>query len=407
MSEAFIGRQPIFDDKLNVYGYELLFRQSNTDQAAVTNGDQATSQVVLNTFVEMGLDKIVGNHLAFINFTRNFILKDTPLLLPKERVVIEILEDEVVDEDFIQGVKRLAKDGYRIALDDFCFDGKWAPLISTVDLFKVDVLALGQLDMSEVKRQVHKLFTYGKKILAEKIETREDFETFKKMGFDYFQGYFLCRPTVVSQACLSTNRLATLRLVGALQKPDIDVDEVESLIREDVSLTFKLLRYINSAFFALSEEISSVRQAVVYLGAAPVKRWAMLLAMAGMSDQPQELMRLALVRGSFCELLCVKAGGENPESYFIVGLFSLLDAILGTPLPDLLKELPLSAEVVAALSNQEGSMGEALKCTLAYEQCEWSDVRFEALDMSALAEVYLDAVQWSWAMNVLLSGDEQ
>ena len=403
MSQAFLGRQPIFDANLDIYGYELLFRQAGTYQADIQDGDQATSQVVVNAFIEMGLDKVVGNHLAFINFTRKFLLEDHPLLFPKDRVVMEIPENEVVDEDLIQAVKRLSENGYRIALDDYGFEPRWAPLIPAVDLIKLEVPALNALDQSEVRAQVRALHAQGKKTLAEKVENSEEFKTYKEMGVDYFQGYFLCRPKLISHTRLSTNRLAALRLLGALQQPDLGVDEIEVLIREDVSLSFKLLRYINSAFFALAQEISSVREAIVYLGMGQVKHWATALVMAGMSEQPQELMRLALVRGEMCQLLCEKEESGNPESYFLVGLFSLLDAIVGMPLPEVLHQLPLTNEVMAATINHEGMMGEALKCSIAYERCEWWDVKFGTLNHSDLAGIYLEAVQWSWAMNELIT----
>ncbi len=401
MPQVFVGRQPIFDANLNLYAYELLFRQGNHEQANVTNGEQATIQVLVNTFIEIGLDRIVGEHLAFINFTRKLLVSDDLSSFSPDRLGIEILENEVVDGELVQAVEDLSQRGFTIALDDFVVDPRWEPLMSAVGLVKIDVQAL---DISEVREHVRILRRHGKKILAEKVETREEFEAYKAMGFDYFQGYFLSRPEVISQEYLPTNRLVTLQLLAALQKPDIDIDEIEELVRQDVSLSFKLLRYINSAFFALTERVSSVRQAVVYLGISSVKRWTTLLILAGMSDQPPELMRVGLVRGFMCEQLCRKADCGEPDSYFMVGLFSVLDALLNLPMARILKELPLSQEVTAAISNHEGLMGEALKCTLAYEECNWIKVEFIDLDDEALSEVYLDAVQWSWAMNELLSG---
>ena len=402
MSQVFVGRQPIFDGNLNLYAYELLFRQGNHEQANVTNDEQATTRVLVNTFIEIGLDQIVGNHLAFINFTRNLLVSDELFSFPPDRLGIEILENVVVDADLVHAVQELSQRGFTIALDDFVYEPRWEPLMSAVSLVKIDVRIL---DTSEVKDHVRILRQHGKIILAEKVETREEFEAYKAMGFDYFQGYFLSRPEVIAQESLPTNRLVTLQLLAALQNPTIDVDEIEVLVRQDVSLSFKLLRYINSAFFALTEKVSSVRQAVVYLGIRSVKRWTTLLIMAGMNDQPPELMRVGLVRGFMCEHLCRKAACREPDSYFIVGLFSVLDALLNLPMSRILEKLPLSQEVTAAIANHEGLLGEALRCTLAYEECDWSKVEFAELDEEALAEVYLDSVQWSWAMNELLSGD--
>jgi len=243
----------------------------------------------------------------------------------------------------------------------------------------------------------------GKQILAEKVETREEFETYKAMGFDYFQGYFLSRPEVISRETVPVNRLNTLQLLAAFQNPDIGVDDIEELVRRDVSLSFKLLRYINSAFFALTEKVSSVRQAVVYLGLGPVKRLTSMLIVSEINDQPQELMRVALVRGNMCERLCQKAVGAEPDSYFIVGLFSVLDALLNLPLSRILEQLPLSEKVTIAILKQEGLMGDALRCTLAYEECDWAKVEFAEFSEEALSENYAESIRWSWAMSSLLS----
>ena len=400
MPQVFVGRQPIFDANLNLFAYELLFRQGNHQQAGVIDGDQATAQVLVNTFLEFGLEQLVGNHLAFVNFTRNILLSDELPPFPPDRLGIEILENEVLDEDLVNAVEKLPQKGFTLALDDFVYDPIWEPLIAAVSLVKIDVRSLTP---SAVQEQVHIMRRCGKQILAEKVETREEFETYKARGFDYFQGYFLSRPEVISRETVPVNRLNTLQLLAAFQNPDIDVDDIEELVRRDVSLSFKLLRYINSAFFALTEKVSSVRQAVVYLGLGPVKRLTNMLIVSEINDQPQELMRVALVRGNMCERLCQKADGAEPDSYFIVGLFSVLDALLNLPLSRILEQLPLSEKVTTAILKQEGLMGDALRCTLAYEECDWEKVEFAELSEEALSEVYAESVRWSWAMSSLLS----
>ena len=400
MPQVFVGRQPIFDANLNLFAYELLFRQGNHQQAGVIDGDQATAQVLVNTFLEFGLEQLVGNHLAFVNFTRSILLSDELPPFPPDRLGIEILENEVLDEDLVNAVEKLSQKGFTLALDDFVYDPIWEPLIAAVSLVKIDVRSLTP---SAVQEQVHIMRRRGKQILAEKVETREEFETYKAMGFDYFQGYFLSRPEVISRETVPVNRLNTLQLLAAFQNPDIGVDDIEELVRRDVSLSFKLLRYINSAFFALTEKVSSVRQAVVYLGLGPVKRLTSMLIVSEINDQPQELMRVALVRGNMCERLCQKAVGAEPDSYFIVGLFSVLDALLNLPLSRILEQLPLSEKVTIAILKQEGLMGDALRCTLAYEECDWAKVEFAEFSEEALSENYAESIRWSWAMSSLLS----
>ena len=212
MPQVFVGRQPIFDANLNLFAYELLFRQGNHQQAGVIDGDQATAQVLVNTFLEFGLEQLVGNHLAFVNFTRSILLSDELPPFPPDRLGIEILENEVLDEDLVNAVEKLSQKGFTLALDDFVYDPIWEPLIAAVSLVKIDVRSWTP---SAVQEQVHIMRRRGKQILAEKVETREEFETYKAMGFDYFQGYFLSRPEVISRETVPVNRLNTLQLLAA------------------------------------------------------------------------------------------------------------------------------------------------------------------------------------------------
>ncbi len=392
MDQAFVGRQPIFDRDLNVYAYELLFRAGTANAAGEVDDTLATSQVVLNTFTELGLEHIVGEHKAFINLGRDFLLDDSPLPFPKERVVLEILERVEVDEAVIAAVRGFARDGYTVALDDFIYHDTLQPLVDIAHIIKIDVRSL---DPAAINTHVQRLHVNGTRLLAEKVETQEEFDSLKAMGFDYFQGYFLERPKVISGRRTPAGRLSVMRLLAHLQQPDVDIADVERLIGQDVSLSYKLLRYINSAFFSLPKRVESIRNAVVYLGLGAIKRWVSLLAMSGMDDRPSELLVTALLRARMAELLATAAGYPDREKFFTAGLFSTLDALMEMKMNEILEALPLADDLEAALLRHEGPLGEALACVVAHEHWSWEAVSFGGLSQAAINEAYVEATGWS------------
>lgn len=390
MQDVFIGRQPIYDRQLAVHAYELLFRHNATNAAEFLNGDEATSRVILTTFTEIGLENIVGAQPAFINLTRGFILGRYPLPGLGGRLVLEVLEDIEVDQELVDGVARLAAQGFRIALDDFIYRPHLAPLVALADIVKIDLRALGREEVVrhvEVLRREHRV-----QLVAEKVETQEEFDFCRDLGFDYFQGYFLCRPNVVQGRATPPNRLAALRLLAELQKPQIDFPELEQLIVQDVALTYRVLRYINSAFFGLRQKVESVHRAVVLLGIDALRTLASLIVLSRIDDKPHELLTTALLRAKMCELLSER----DAESAFTVGLFSMLDAMMDRPLEELLERLPLSDAVVTALLHRKGPLGRVLAAVVRYERGE-----FEALEAPAarggpdLAGAYLQAVEYA------------
>lgn len=392
MQDIFIGRQPIFDRDLNVFAYELLFRSGTRNHAGEFDGDQATSQVIVNAFIEIGLEQIVGPHPAFINLTRSFVTSVTPLPFPKDRVVLELLEDIRPDAEVVSGVRNLAAQGYVIALDDFVFNENLKPLIEHAQIVKIDLMTLSREELAE---HVRLLNGYDVKLLAEKIETQEEFEHCKALGFSYFQGYFLSRPNIVQSTQLPPNRLAVLQLLAKLQDPQSDATDIEALIGQDVALSYKLLRYINSAFFAFPKKIESIRQAVVYLGMQSIKTWVSLLVVAGLGNKPAELVTQAMQRAKMCELLAKTAKRPNADSYFTVGLFSLLEALMDTPLEKILASLPFTDDIRRALLEQEGPYGEALSCAIAYEKGDFMRARFDRLAPSQMTDTYLASARWA------------
>lgn len=403
MIDAFIGRQPIFDRQLRVYAYELLFRPSSANQANILDGDRATSQVILNTVTAIGLERIIGTRRAFINLTRSFVLDNRPLPFSRNQVALEILEDIEVDQELLEGVKRLANMGYFIALDDFLFHESLRPLVELADLIKIDLRAA---DRSTVAAHVSELRPYGVKLLAEKVETQEEFAFCRELGFDYFQGYFLCRPKVIKGRRLPANRVAILRLVSELQKPDIDVHDIEKTIGQDLSLSYKLLRYINCAAFSPARKIESIRQAIVLMGTDAIKRWATLLALAEIDDKPHELMTSAMVRGKMCEHLALLMGHSHLSSFFTVGLFSVLDALMDLPLEQILPSLPISDEIAAALLRYEGPLGEVLHSVAAYERGDWDVLTGSRLTPAQASDTYLQSIHWADETLHSLSGPQ-
>lgn len=393
---ALVGRQPILDRDQRAFGHELLYRSADGGGPAGVDGDRMTSRVVLDAFLEIGIERVVGDGLAFVNVTREFLLDDDPPPLPRERVVLEILEDAVIDEELIGAVRSWRERGFTIALDDFVYDPRWEPLLPLASVIKIEVPALDEAGLAE---HVRRLRRDGVRLLAEKVETRAEFEELRALGFDLFQGYFFARPEVVSGRRLPENRLATVQLLGALQRPDVDLAKIDALVSRDVALSYKLLRCINSAAFALPRRVESIHRAVVFLGLRALKRLVALAAMAGAEDKPSELVRIALVRARMCERLCAALPGIDEDSGFTVGLFSTLESLMDAPLAEILDKLPLAEEVSAALLAGEGLLGEVLACVLAYERCDWDHARAAGLDPAAIGRAYAEAVDWSYQIS--------
>jgi len=393
-STALVARQPIFDRERNVHAYELLYRSAGQDFADVRDGEHATATVLTSSFLDIGLDRLVENHVAFINVTRPFLLSGAALALPKQRVVLEILEDVEVDEALVAAVRELVGQGYRFALDDFCFDERWRELLELAHVVKVDVMALG---LEGARSHVELLAPFGVELLAEKVESAAEYEALREMGFHYFQGYFFAKPNIVSGARVPESKLAVLRLLVALQDQERDVDEVAALVAQDPSLSYRLLRFINSAFVGLPTRVTTIQRAVVFVGLATIRRWVMLMAVAGHDDKPTELTRTAVLRARMAERISAQSGCVDPDMGFTVGLFSCLDAFMDRPLDELLADLPLAPEVPQALLEHAGQAGAVVECVLAWERGAWHAAAEHGLGLEprALAAIYAEAVEYA------------
>ncbi len=394
--KVYVARQPIFNQRQQVYAYELLFRSGLDNVFAHSDGDEATSRVIADSFLLLGLARITGGHKAFINFTRDLLVNDYATLLPKESVVIEILESVEPDESVLEAAKRAKDQGYLLALDDFVYGPKYDPLLKLTDIVKVDFTVSGPKERRSLAERGSRL---GIKLLAEKVETREEFEEAVRMGYKYFQGYFFAKPNIVSGKGIPGFKLNYLQLLNQIHQPGLDYDDLDKIIRREVSLSFKLLRYINSAAFGLMNKIHSIKQALALLGELNVKKWASLVTLAGMGqDKPDALLVNSLTRAVYCESLAGPVGIKDRASdLFLLGLFSHIEALIDQPMAEIMTALPVADDIKKALQGQENQLRTVFDLVLAHEAGRWDEVFRTAaalgLSEDELPELYLKAVE--------------
>jgi len=399
MENIIIGRQPIYNRLMKVVGYELLFRNFECDGSVCFDGDKATTDVILNTFMEIGLDELVGSGLAFINLTRNFLTEHIPIPMQEDRVVLEVLENIEIDKQLIASLKKLSDRGYKIALDDVVDVNDVKPLLEIADIVKLEILGVYP---RQIEQNVAMLKKTNVRILAEKVESHDEFEFCKRLGCDYFQGFFFSKPNIVTGRRIPESRMALLRLLSRLQAPGIEFSEMDEIIRQDVSISYKLLRLINSSYYARPKKIDSIRQALTLLGIRQIRDWVSLLSLSTIDDKPRELMVTAIIRGKMVETLAQKIHLKNSVLGFTVGLFSVLDALLDKPITEILESLPLTQDVSQALGSHEGKLGGLLNNVLLYEHGMFEDLQFEGFGPEQFRDAYLAAVNWSNAVSGML-----
>jgi EAL and modified HD-GYP domain-containing signal transduction protein len=396
--EHFIARQPIFDLREKVYAYELLFRSGLHNYFDCEDTDRASTSVIANSFLLFGLDEMTVGRRAFLNCTRKVLVEDLATSLPKKHVVLEILEDIEPDDEVIAACRRLKALGYILALDDFVYHLKFEPLLELADIVKVDFLLSGPGERQRISTLLRRR---GIRMLAEKVETREDYEQAVSMGYELFQGYFFSKPIILSRRDIPANKLQYLRILKEIHGPEIDIPRMARTVQSEVSLSFKLLKLINSAAFGLRHKVSNIVQALSLLGEREVRTWVSLLSISAMaSDKPPELVVNSLIRARFCEQAAVLIG-EGPQSgeLFLMGLFSQIDAILDRPLIELLEEIKVSETIRAALLDQVGKHYQLLVLCIALERGYWDQFSTLAeslhLEEIIFSESYLSAVKWA------------
>ena len=399
--DVFVARQAIFDRQLKVQGYELLARSCLDGTCAHAHDLMASLQVITNSFFSMGAENVLGGKRAFINFPQELLQDERALVLPPKTTVIEILETVEPEPAVIEACRALRNKGYKLALDDFSPDSGWSQFAELASIIKIDFRSTSR---EEQRQMVKRYAPQGIRMLAEKVETQAEFREACQMGYEYFQGYFFARPVVLSRQEIPVCKLNHLRILERIHQPELDYPAIEKLIRREVSLASKLLRFINSALFAWGQPVQSIIQALTGMGDQEIRTWVSLATLPALTvDKPDELMRTALVRARFCELLAPGVGlGHRNADLFLIGLFSLLDAMLDRPLEEVLTEIKLNGEIADVLLDQ-AAPGNRLASVYAlirqYEAGQWEPLAAGAdqlaLSKDSIPELYLAAVGWS------------
>ena len=399
--DTYLARQPIFSRTKEIYAYELLFRGGMQNYFPEIDGSSATSRVLSNLFFNADIETITGGKRAFINFTYDLLLKKIPLMFPSEITTVEILEHVAVDEALLECCREFLKRGYVLALDDFDDVPGMEPLLSLAHIIKIDFMKSSREEIEDFARR---FIPEGKKLLAEKVETMEEFQEALAMGFSYFQGYFFSRPQVMRERDIGSLKMNLLQIMSEAGSSEFSISRLEKLISRDVGISYKLLRYLNSPYFRRANEISSIRHAIVMLGENGIKRFLSVIVLAELSDdKPSELLKSSVIRARFCENLALQKGFRpDPSELFTLGLFSLIDAILECPMESIMKKLPLSSGIKSCLAGKSTAFRAYLECTIHYEQAHWDEVFDLAhgldIDVGKLPQIYLDALGWADAL---------
>jgi EAL and modified HD-GYP domain-containing signal transduction protein len=392
MYEIYIARQAILDKSLKVYGYELLARSD--DRVNVNNlpSDIATSRVLSEVFNQFGLDSIVEEKTAVIKLSKRSLLEQIVDGLPKSKVLLEI-NDTFLDDDVIMDeIRRQKSQGARFIYNNYTLTSRAATLLPYCDVVKIDVKNAEPLILEHL---IESLEPYSVKALADKVETYEVLEMCKRVGFKLFQGYFLYEPKVLKSHGMETTKSNLLQLLKELNDPDITVNQLEEIISRDVTLSYKLMRYIESASVMAKKQVASIRNGIVYLGMEAIRNWASIIAMSSVVDKPVELVNQSLIRARMCQLLAERSEQDEPNSYFLAGLFSTLDALLDMPMDQIIHNMPLIEDVKMALLNSGGEINGILQQTLNYEKGNWLALQADELSGADASEAYLKSVAWA------------
>ncbi|WP_432825229.1 EAL and HDOD domain-containing protein [Dactylosporangium sp. CA-092794] len=387
-----VGRQPIFAADGAVHGYELLFRGDAEAVEADERGAYATSRVIITAFTEIGIEPLCGRGLCFVNLTREFLVGDLPLPFDAEQVVLEVLETVRIDDAVVSAVAGLVRQGYRIALDDYVFGLGHEPLLELATYVKIDVL---ETPPDELAATVARCRRYpGINLIAERLETPEQLERARALGFDYFQGYVLGRPQVVSAAALSPSRLARVELLSLLVGPGIPLARVVALVTSDPALSLRLMAAANADSLGLPVRVASVHEAVLLLGVDRLRDWAILMLVSDLDDPGTQQLSGAITRARMCQNIAGRMG-LPPEAAFTVGLVSAVAELLGQAAAELAVRLSLTGEVTDALVRGAGPLGELLSLVAAYEASDLPMLLAAPLPVQDAARAYLDAVAYT------------
>ena len=396
--EVYVARQPIFNTKNEVFAYELLYRtnEQNFFDQSVTS-DVATSLLIMNSYYTFGIDKLVGDSKAFINFDKNLIDSEIPLLLDKNKFVVELLEDIIPDAGFVSKVKKLKENGYTVAIDDYVDGYEFQELVHLSDIIKVDFF---ENTKDQIVNIVKIWKPKGKLLLAEKVETQEIFEWAKGLGFDLFQGYYFSKPSMVKGKGVSNSTFQYVRIMEQLNVKEPDYKKIASIIETDVNLTYKLLKLVNMNFTA-SKRVTSIKHALSILGIRAFEKWISLAMVQNLSgNKPQELIKISMTRARFMELIGLNSKLKSvANEMMLVGILSVIDALLEKPMDEIMVELPLGDDIKKALLLFPGKYTPSYELVLRFEKGDFASEQ-ECEDTIGIAcddipKYYYEAIEWA------------
>ncbi len=396
--DVYIARQPIFNRKMKVYGYELLYRKSLNNYFEGGDDDQATTALINNSFLVFGFQELTGQTKGFINFSQNLILNELAYLLPKDQVVIEILERVEPNEKIIEACKKLKEKGYILALDDFVLEQytkEYLPLIEIADIIKVEFPAIKGDGIQKI------IDKFGQKItfLAEKVETREEHQRAMNMGFKLFQGYYFSKPLLENLKEIDALNVNLVRIVNVLNIEPIDYDKIAEIIQQDVGLSYKFLKMSNSVYYGTKYRIKNIKQGLMFMGTDEIRRWVYLMMLRGVqSPENAELVKTSVIRGKMLSLLAKELHTAKESDYFIGGMFSSVDVLMNTNMEKALVGLPLSQEVQDALLGKPNQLRWYLDTVVALERAEWEKLSqaggYPQVSANRYMTLYLEAIRW-------------
>lgn len=395
MNNAFLGVQPIFDRERQIVAYELLFRDAAGGfEGSNLDGDSATSQVIINAFADIGVERLGRDKLLFINLTASLLASDIIQMLPPERVVLEILESVRITPELVDAVRELVAQGFRIALDDFVYHASWDPLLDLCHIVKFDVLGDNE---DAIRAKLVSLPRHNRpQLLAEKVETQLQFADCLNFGFNLFQGYYLARPQVITGKRLPVNRLQILNLLAQLQDDSISLQTVKRLISHDVTLSYRLLRILSSVALSQGRPVHNLKQAITLVGLSAIRRWAAIIVLGGLNTESQFSITRSLTYARFCQRVGERHLHAKQDALFTVGLFSNLDELLKIPLDEALQPLPLDAAIKDAILTHAGAMGHVLALAKQFESLgTLTLIPALEMDMPALSVCFLESFAWA------------
>lgn len=387
--DVYIARQPIFDRKLAVFGYELLYRRSMNNFYEGWDDTQATAELINNAFLTMHFSELTEGTRAFINFSDDMLIDEIPRLLPSETVFVEILETVEVTDELLEAIKRLRKSGYTIVLDDFVFSQRHLPLVHVADMIKIEFNNMNRA----VQKMVIDKYRHKIKFIAEKVETREEFQDAMDMGYDYFQGYFFSKPMMIKSKEVSYLNINLIRILELLHHTEPDFEEIREVIATDLGLSYKLLRLANSVLIGKRHKITSVKRAMVQLGLLEMRKWIYIIMLKDFQMiENKELIKNCLIRAKMMELVAVTEGkDEEKEDYFLAGMFSEIDVLMNRKMVDVVAELPLKESVRTTLLGGDNQMKQTLDHLIEREKNEISEQEKQDAE---LMTIYLEALAW-------------